>query len=86
MTAGNNFVAENLVHWARPETIGHTVNPAASGSGMMESWNVGMLKIRRRTGFIGIRSTFYKDGTDQFIKSDRHPLFDSQYSIIPFGV
>jgi len=27
------------------ETIGYAVNPAASGSGMMESWNVGMLGL-----------------------------------------
>jgi len=36
------FVAENLVLWARSETIGYAVNPAASGAGMMEYWNVGM--------------------------------------------
>jgi hypothetical protein len=40
------FVAENLVLWARSETIGYAVNPAASGTGMMEYWNVGMLKTR----------------------------------------
>jgi hypothetical protein len=39
------FVAENLVLWARSETIGYAVNPAASGSGMMEYWNVGMLGL-----------------------------------------
>jgi len=39
------FVAENLVLWARSETIGYTMNPAASGSGMMEYWNVGMLGL-----------------------------------------
>jgi hypothetical protein len=40
------FVAENLVLWARSETIGYAMNPAASGSGMMEYWNDGMLKTR----------------------------------------
>jgi hypothetical protein len=54
------FVAENLVLWARSETIGYAMNPAASGSGMMEYWNDGMLGL--------------KDVADQFIKSDRHPL------------
>jgi hypothetical protein len=39
------FVAENLVLWARSETIGYAVNPAASGTGMMEYWNVGMLGL-----------------------------------------
>jgi len=37
------FVAENLVLWARSETIGCAVNSAASGSGMMEYWKIGML-------------------------------------------
>ncbi len=32
--------------WARSETIGYAMNPAASGTGMMEYWNVGMLKTR----------------------------------------
>jgi len=41
--------------------------PAASGGGMMEYWNVGMLGLVQR-----IYS--YKDGTDQYVKSDRHPL------------
>ena len=36
------FVAENLVLWARSESIGYAMNPAASGSGMMEYWNVGL--------------------------------------------
>jgi len=39
------FVVENLVLWARSETIGYAVNPAASGAGMMEYWNVGMLGL-----------------------------------------
>jgi len=42
---GIYFVAENLVLWARSEIIGYAMNPAASGSGMMEYWNVGMLGL-----------------------------------------
>ncbi len=30
------FVVENLVLWARSETIGYAMNSAASGSGIME--------------------------------------------------
>ncbi|CAB1083509.1 hypothetical protein D1AOALGA4SA_11071 [Olavius algarvensis Delta 1 endosymbiont] len=41
----NYFVAENLGLWARSETIGCAVNPAASGSGMMEYWKIGMLGL-----------------------------------------
>ncbi|CAB1069622.1 hypothetical protein D1AOALGA4SA_721 [Olavius algarvensis Delta 1 endosymbiont] len=37
------FVAENRVLWARSETIGYSINPAANESGMMENWNIGML-------------------------------------------
>ena len=44
-TLGIYFVVENLVLWARSETIGYAMNPAASGSGMMEYWNVGMLGL-----------------------------------------
>jgi hypothetical protein len=40
------FVAENLVLWGRSETIDYAMNPAASGSGIMEYWNDGMLKTR----------------------------------------
>jgi hypothetical protein len=36
------FVAENLVLWARSETIGYAVNIC---HGMMEYWNVGMLGL-----------------------------------------
>jgi len=39
------FVAENLVLWARSDTIGSAVNCAPSKSGMMESWNVGMMDL-----------------------------------------
>ena len=39
------FVAEDLVLWARSETIGYAMNPAANGTGMMEYWNVGMLGL-----------------------------------------
>ncbi|CAB1083076.1 hypothetical protein JY97_08740 [Alkalispirochaeta odontotermitis] len=59
---------------------------------MLEYWNVGMLKIRRRrTGFSDLGTIFYNDGPDRFIKSDRHPLsipnFPSfHYSTIPFGI
>ncbi len=31
--------------WARSEAIGYAVNPSASGAGMMEYWNVGMLGL-----------------------------------------
>jgi len=42
---------------------------------MMEYWNVGMLKIHlRRTGISGMASVPSKDGKDQNIKSDQHPL------------
>jgi hypothetical protein len=34
---------ENLVHWARSEKIGCAVNIL---NGMMEYWNVGILKTR----------------------------------------
>jgi len=30
--------AENWVLWVRSEPIGYAVNPAASGTGMMEYW------------------------------------------------
>jgi len=56
-----NLVTENLVHRARSETIGYAVNPAASGTGMVEYW------VYR----IGIY--FYQGGTDQNLKSDHHP-------------
>jgi hypothetical protein len=39
------FVAENLVLWARSETIGYALNPAASGIGIMEYWNDGMMGL-----------------------------------------
>ncbi|CAB1080701.1 hypothetical protein D1AOALGA4SA_8379 [Olavius algarvensis Delta 1 endosymbiont] len=45
---------QSRVLWARSETIGCAVNPAAGGSGMMEYWNVGML------GFIGMGSIFVR--------------------------
>lgn|GEM_PF-2424768 len=83
--------AENLVLWARLETMGCTVNPAASGSGMMEFWNVGMSKIRlRRTGFSGM-GLIIQGWPDQYIKSGRHPLSIPNiplyhHSIIPFGI
>ena len=31
--------------WARSETIDYAMNPAASGSGIMENWNDGMLDL-----------------------------------------
>jgi len=37
------FFAENLVLWARSEKIGYAVN---IWLGMMEYWNVGILKTR----------------------------------------
>ena len=47
-----DWVTENQVLWASrrsrrrgSETIGYAVNPAASGTGMMEYWNVGMLGL-----------------------------------------
>jgi len=50
----------------------------------MESWNIGMMGLVEW-------DLFYKDGTDHFIKSDRHPLSIPKnllfhHSIIPFGV
>jgi len=46
------FVAEELVFWASlrfrrwgSETNGPAVNSAASGSGMMEFWNVGIMGL-----------------------------------------
>jgi hypothetical protein len=46
------FVAENLVLWARSESIGYAMNPSASGSGMMEYWNVGKLGLMERDLFL----------------------------------
>jgi len=79
------FVAENLVLRARSETAGSAVNPAARGNGMLEYWNVGML------GLVDWYPFIYKDGPDQFIKSEWHPLSIPNiplfhHSIIPFGV
>ncbi|CAB1080237.1 hypothetical protein D1AOALGA4SA_7924 [Olavius algarvensis Delta 1 endosymbiont] len=49
-----------MVFWVRPETIGCAVNPAESGSGMMECWKYGMLGLVEW-------DLFCKDGKDQFI-------------------
>ena len=46
------FVAENLVLWARSESIGYAMNSAASGSGMMEYRNDGMLGLMERDLFL----------------------------------
>jgi len=58
---------------------------AARGNGMLEYWNSGMLGLVEWYPFI------YKDGPDQFIKSERQPLSIPNiplfhHSIIPFGV
>jgi len=50
----------------------------------MEYWNLGILGLVEW-------GLFYKDGTDQLIKSDRHPLLIPNnplfhHSNIPFGV
>jgi hypothetical protein len=50
------FVAENLVLWARSETIGYAVNIC---HGMMEYWNDGILECWN-TGFSGIGSIFIR--------------------------
>jgi len=76
-------ITQNLVLWARSEYIGYAVNPAASGTGMMEYWIVGILGIVEW-------DLFYKDGTNYHIKSDHHPLLIPifplfHHSNIPFG-
>ncbi|CAB1074667.1 hypothetical protein D1AOALGA4SA_2486 [Olavius algarvensis Delta 1 endosymbiont] len=38
--------------WARSETIGYAVNPAARGRGMMEYWKVGMQGLVERDLFL----------------------------------
>jgi len=72
-----NFVAANLVLWARSEETGCAVNPAANGSGMMEYWNNGMLGLVEWDLFLkGWR------GSDNKIRPSS--AFDSQYSIFWF--
>ena len=58
------------------ETIGYTVNPATSGTGMMEYWKVGMLGLAELDLFLlGWHGSEYKIRPSS--------VFDSQYSIIP---
>ncbi len=70
---GIYFVAENLVLWARSETIGYAVNIC---HGMMEFWNVGILGLAELDLFLlGWHGSEYKIRPSS--------AFDSQYSIIP---
>ena len=73
---------EYFVLWARSEKIGFIAKMCL---GMMEHWNVGILKNRVWWNV----SCFYMDGTDQIIKSDHHPLLIPNipffhHSIIPW--
>jgi hypothetical protein len=66
---------KNLVLWTGSQVIGFAVNKC---HGVLEYWNVGVLGLRNEI-------YFSKDGAEQEIKSDHHPLLIRyiHYSILP---